>query len=265
MKANHKENTFLLGRQKLTLNKGQFVMGLINAKEELALAKSTISYWLDFLEKEGQVELKKTNKYTIITIQKWKDYQVVGLKSDSNEDTDGTQIGTNKNDKECIRMKKKMPNGIVSGNNYKPDYNPPKRKPKVLTDKQKIAVKRLRALSYFHDKGIENGFDYLLEEDDQANRKFVGLARAFEKRYPENWKEVIDWWFETDNAWCDYHPSNFFSVSNWMKFDNKHRQPTNPTAWAGDMPLYGDKDIDSKLKEGVIKFNNRKQAYEKVI
>lgn len=122
-----------------------------------------------------------------------------------------------------IRENNMLPNGnnILRGNEYKPDHNPPKRKPRVLTGKQKIVVKRLKALSYFHDRGVENGFDYLLEEDDQANRKFVGLARAFEKRYPDNWKEVVDWWFGGDNAWCDYEPGAFFRIDTYMKFDNR--------------------------------------------
>lgn len=116
---------------------------------------------------------------------------------------------------------------LVYGNNYKPDHNPPKRKNKILTDKQKIAVKRMQALSYFHDKGVENGFDYLLEEDDQANRKFIGLARAFETRYPDNWKEVIDWWFESENTWCDYRPNVFFSIDTYMKFENRNNKKDN--------------------------------------
>lgn len=191
-------------------------MGLKKSKDELDLAVSTIHYWLRFLENEGMVELKKTNKYTIITIKNWIKYQDIN----SNDNADGTLKETNKNVK---NVKKELPNGnvLLKGNEYVPDHDPPKRKPKVLTDKQKTAVKRLRALSYFHDKGTENGFEYLLEEDDQANRKFIGLARAFEKRYPDKWKEAIDWWFAGDNAWCDYHPSYFFSVTTWMKFDNK--------------------------------------------
>ena len=133
----------------------------------------------------------------------------------------GCSSSSSSSSSSSFSSKEEMPNGIVSGKDYKPDHTPPKRKTKILTNKQKIAVKRMKALSYFHEQGIKNGFNYLLEEDDQANRKFIGLARAFEKRYPDNWKEVIDWWFASDNAWCDYHPSNFFSVSSWMKFDNK--------------------------------------------
>lgn len=96
--------------------------------------------------------------------------------------------------------------------------------PRKSTEKQKAFLQRVKSLDYFHEVGVRNGFTYLEEEDEQANKKFIGISRAFEKRYPEKWKEVIDWWFSENNAWCDYHPSNFFSISTWMKFDNKKIQ-----------------------------------------
>lgn len=96
----------------------------------------------------------------------------------------------------------------------------PKKKP---TEKQLKAIKRMKSLDYFHKVGIENGFEYLAEEDDQANRKFQGLARSFEKRFGDRFKEVIDWWFAENNAWCDYHPSNFFAIGTFMKFENKDK------------------------------------------
>ena len=106
LRANHQKSTILLGRQKVTLNAGEFAMGSKKESEILKIAKSTLWFWLEYLAKEGQLELKKTNKYTIIKVKNWKKYQLLELKSDSNEDADGTQIGTDnnvkkdKNDKE---------------------------------------------------------------------------------------------------------------------------------------------------------------------
>jgi len=94
-RAGHQENCILLGREKITLKQGQFVMGLNKSSEVLDLAKTTIKYWLDFLEKEDKVELKKTTKYTIITIRNWDNFQEVEHKRNTN----GTQKETNKNDK----------------------------------------------------------------------------------------------------------------------------------------------------------------------
>jgi hypothetical protein len=105
LKANHKENTFLLGRQKMTIKSGQFVMGLNKSSDVLDLAKSTIKYWLDYLEKIGKIELKKTNKYTIIIVKNWSLYQDIELKKNSKKtpkETNNNDIRMNKNDKEDI-------------------------------------------------------------------------------------------------------------------------------------------------------------------
>jgi hypothetical protein len=86
---------------------------------------------------------------------------------------------------------------------------------------EEAALARLEPIDYFHQKGVAAGYDYMEKEDKMANRKFIGLARSFLKQFPDNWKEAIDWWFESDNAWCDYHPSNFFSVNTYLKFKNR--------------------------------------------
>ena len=83
-KASHKEKIVLLGRQKISLKKGEFIMGGITAEETLKIARSTIYYWLSFLEAEGMVDIKKTNKYTVVTILNWDEYQEVDIKSTSN-------------------------------------------------------------------------------------------------------------------------------------------------------------------------------------
>lgn len=71
-------------------------MGSNKESEFLKIAKTTLWRWLEFLEKEGQLELKKTTKYTIITIPKWEEYQE---ERNSNGTQTGTQVGTNKNEK----------------------------------------------------------------------------------------------------------------------------------------------------------------------
>jgi hypothetical protein len=98
IRANYKQNIVLFGRKKILIKPGQFIMGLKKAKEEIDLAVSTIHYWLSFLEDEGMVELKKTNKYTIITILNWKDYQQVELKKNSKDNANGTLKETNNKD-----------------------------------------------------------------------------------------------------------------------------------------------------------------------
>ena len=104
LKANHKDNFVIFGRKKLLVKKGQFIMGGIKAEEVLKIARTTIYYWIDFLQKEGMIDIKKTNKYTIITIQNWDKYQDVDIKKTSNVTTSGQQVDTN-NKGENERMK----------------------------------------------------------------------------------------------------------------------------------------------------------------
>jgi len=177
----------------------------------------------------------------VITILNWKKRQETSLtgyervrRYRKKHKNDNAVITSDKIriDKNRIDKKIKMPDGIVlqTGDKYKPDFKRPIKKRVILSEKQKAFIKRMKSVDYFHKRGVELGYEYLKEEDDQANRKFQGLARAFEKRYPENWQKVIDWWFENDNAWSDYHPSQFFSINTWMKFDNKLNSVKNPDA-----------------------------------
>jgi len=63
-------------------------MGSLIAKEELQMAVATIWYWLNILEREGLVEIKRTNKFSIIKIKNWSKYQGV----ENRLKTDGKQI-----------------------------------------------------------------------------------------------------------------------------------------------------------------------------
>ena len=87
--------------------------------------------------------------------------------------------------------------------------------------KKKMLERMAWIIDEFHKRAVEAGLEYLNEEDDTANRKFFGLAKNLEKRYPERskQKEYLEWWFE-NGEWANFHPSNFFSVSEWMKFEN---------------------------------------------
>ncbi len=117
---------------------------------------------------------------------------------------------------------KKTPRGFL--NQRRIESGRPPMEKKEMTEAQLKSLKVDKPMRYFHDKGVEMGYEYLEVEDEQANKKFRGMARAFLTRYPENWKEVIEWWFTGKNEWCDFHPSGFFAVTTWMKFDNRARK-----------------------------------------
>lgn len=112
LKANHKDKVIFIGRQRLLVKKGSFIMGGNNAQEVLKIARSTIFHWLHILEREGMVSIKKTNKYTVVTIPKWNDYQDDWHQMDINSASNETQKNTNKNDNNVKNEKKNTDNAL---------------------------------------------------------------------------------------------------------------------------------------------------------
>lgn len=244
MKANHRENNFLLGRTKLTTKSGQFIMGSLKASEQLDLAKSTIWYWLDFLESEGQVGIKKTNKYSIITIKNWDKYQEVGNKSESNEDTDGKQIGTNKND---IRMNKNIVSANADNlshlevkyktkkeftNAFRGEKKLPPITPRTPTEKQKEALDAFKAgIEYFKQQGSEqHGMMFLEVQNEKRNAITRKLVISAQKLLGDL-KPLVDWWFIGNGEWAGYEPEQCFATKTIEKFKNSNKIKPRQGSW----------------------------------
>lgn len=75
LKATHINHTALIGNQEVVLKPGQFVFGRRIAAKELKMSEKQIRNRLTFLENSGNVTIKRTNKYSIITIVNWNTYQ----------------------------------------------------------------------------------------------------------------------------------------------------------------------------------------------
>ncbi len=62
------------------------------------------------------------------------------------------------------------------------------------------------------------------------------------------------------------NPETFFNNRSWEDevIGVSGVETTKPTHWAGDMPLYGDSDIEEKMKNKIIKFNNLSKKYERI-
>ena len=58
------------------LKQGQFITGRSSASEELYIKPSTVHDRLKRLQRMGYIKLKSTNKYTVISVLKFKQYQV---------------------------------------------------------------------------------------------------------------------------------------------------------------------------------------------
>ncbi len=102
LKANHKPKTFIWNGKKQICSEGQLLTGRNELSKQSGICAGTVENILKYLEIEQQIEQQKTNKFRLITIKKWKDYQKneqhFEQQIDNRLTTDCHQIDTNKND-----------------------------------------------------------------------------------------------------------------------------------------------------------------------
>ncbi len=105
MKASHKEHKQLVGNQVIVLQPGEFVTGRTSLSEDLNKGmkpkqkQSEISWWryINNIEQWGMLNIKKTNKYSVVSIVKWHEYQESEQQVNINRTSNEHQLNTNKN------------------------------------------------------------------------------------------------------------------------------------------------------------------------
>lgn len=99
LKANHKDGKW----QGIEVKRGQFISSLGNISSATGISNQTIRTILKKLEKTNEIELKSTNKFTVITICKYDCYQDENDETNkpltNNQQTTNKQLTTNNNDK----------------------------------------------------------------------------------------------------------------------------------------------------------------------
>lgn len=97
LKATHIERDQLVGQQVVHLEKGQFVFGRSTATDDLNMKESTVYKYMKLLEKLQMISINSNNKFSVISIEKWEDYQIEELKDNNKITTKEQQRNTNKN------------------------------------------------------------------------------------------------------------------------------------------------------------------------
>lgn len=104
-KATHKPREQIVGLQNVHLEEGQFIFGRSKASEKLKMKESTVWKTMKLLEKIGSITINSNNKFSVVTIEKWRDYQVDDADDVTTEEqqrnnkgtTEEQQSNTNKN------------------------------------------------------------------------------------------------------------------------------------------------------------------------
>jgi hypothetical protein len=86
LKASHKRRKQMVGMQVIELQPGQLIFGRKAASKDLGISERTIRTCLKKLETLQNMTIKRTNKYSIISIVNWDTYQQRDCKSDHQSD-----------------------------------------------------------------------------------------------------------------------------------------------------------------------------------
>ncbi|MFW7189940.1 hypothetical protein [Lysinibacillus sp. BNK-21] len=104
LKASHKERNQLVGNQVVNLEVGQFITGrkaLANefnkgAKDTHIISESTLWRWLLLFEQLQMLNIKKTTKYSVVTVVNWCEYQGTEQQMNSKWTADEQQMNSSR-------------------------------------------------------------------------------------------------------------------------------------------------------------------------
>jgi hypothetical protein len=97
--CNHDKQEFIWNGGRKTVKRGQVITGRINISQNTGVPQSTVERILNYLEKDGQIEQQKTNKYRLITVKNYNLYQDQWTTNGQQMDNKRTQTRMNKNEK----------------------------------------------------------------------------------------------------------------------------------------------------------------------
>jgi hypothetical protein len=83
LKASYRDYKLTVGFQEIKLEPGQFIFGLKAASKETKLSIQNIRYCLGSLRGSGNLTIKTTNKYSVLTIINWESYQGNGIENNN--------------------------------------------------------------------------------------------------------------------------------------------------------------------------------------
>ena len=156
MKASHKKRTVRIGFQKINIEPGQFVFGRKRASEELNLSEWKIRRCIDSLRKSGNVAIKTTNKFSVITIINWELYQGDdNNKNEENRQQTANKPPTNRHRQECKALKNKYSKDFLE---FYSAYPLKKSKAKAYQAWKKLKPDLHTCLAALQSLLIERGF-----------------------------------------------------------------------------------------------------------
>lgn len=252
MKATHDEKTQVVGNQIIELKAGQFITGRSalsdefnrDVKKDRRVDGLTLFRWLNLFEKMEMLNIKKTNKYSLVTVLNWDKYQ--GQRTSNEQQlnnkrtSDEQQLNTNKNDKNVKNVKNEKKEDICYQQIADMYNNTCVSFPRLtkLSDARKKAIKA-RLKTYTADD-LQNAFT-LAEQSD-----FLKGANN------RNWSATFDWMLKDTNL-AKILDGNY--TNNSSKTSKTGSTEKQLPAWWDNQDLikveseFSEEELDRKIEE----------------
>lgn len=100
MKANHRKHSFAFNGQDIDILPGQFITGRSKATKELPITPQSWRTAMGYLKSTSRITIETNNKFTLVTVKKWHEYQdEVTSKLTNQQPTSNQPVTTYNNDK----------------------------------------------------------------------------------------------------------------------------------------------------------------------
>jgi hypothetical protein len=243
MKATHDEKTQVVGNQIIELKAGQFITGRAalsddfnrDVKKDRRVDGLTLFRWLSLFEKMEMLNIKKTNKYSLITVLNWDKYQGRRTSNEqqlnNNRTSDEQQLNTNKNDKNekkediCYQQIADMYNNTC------------------------VSFPRLTKLSDARKKAIKARLKTYTADDLQKAFTLAEQSDFLKGANNRNWSATFDWMLKDTNL-AKILDGNYTNNSSKMSSNEKQL----PAWWDNqDLiktdPEFDEEEFDRKIEE----------------
>ncbi|MEQ2775066.1 hypothetical protein [[Clostridium] innocuum] len=249
MKATHDEKTQVVGNQIIELKAGQFITGRAalsddfnrDVKKDRRVDGLTLFRWLSLFEKMEMLNIKKTNKYSLVTVLNWDKYQgqrtsneqQLNNKRTSNEQ----QLNTNKNDKNVKNDKNEKKEDIC----YQQIAD--------MYNNTCVSFPRLTKLSDARKKAIKARLKTYTADDLQKAFTLAEQSDFLKGANNRNWSATFDWMLKDTNL-AKILDGNYTNNSSKMS-SNEKQLP----AWWDNQDLikveseFSEEELDKKIEE----------------
>lgn len=242
--AAHKEHDQIVGRQTVHLMPGEFVTGRfeiaemynhgLRAKEKVT-GEKTVFRWLETLERGGFLTIKKTNKFSVVSIDNWGFYQ--GGDFEKTNKTSGKRPSNDQQNEQKNANFDRESDQQISGES--PSVSRDSGNDAVCNDQQKTNKRPTNESILTTNNNVKNvNKEYIVEILDYLNEKAGTNYRASTKstvslingrlgegRTVEDFKKVIDIkvedWLGNEKYEKYLRPNTLFTPTNFENYLNQ--------------------------------------------